>query len=160
MSPLILSGEVLENAELDISADEGKRRVSMIREGEGLADLVSDLNDQAVLLTDFRPRFEAIRVDVDAESQKAAKLRDDLQAALAEEDVAKTLTGYKELRDRIFTLTKRSLQELRAFASFAFRKDKTNSRRNLFTSSYIRRKKSQRKRGASATVENTTGTTP
>jgi hypothetical protein len=121
----------------------GLDRISMIREGEGLPDLVSDLGDLALLFTDFRPEFVAIKTDVDGDAAKAAKTAFDLKTVLATEDVAKTLTGNKELRDRIYTLTARALDEVRSFATHAFRHDKTNARRNLFTSAYLRRKRNR-----------------
>jgi hypothetical protein len=126
---------------------EGQRRLQVIREGDSMADLVADLQDLGVLITDARPLFEAINMNVDETAALAAKLSKDLQTALSTEDVAKSLSNSKEMRDRVFTLTKENLSEVRLFADFAFRKDKTNNRRSLFMSAYNRRKYLKRKNG-------------
>ena len=73
----------------------GQERLALIREGDGLADLLSDLNDQAVLITDYAREFEAINWDIEAESERAAAARDALQSAISEESVGKSLTGYR-----------------------------------------------------------------
>jgi hypothetical protein len=117
----------------------GQRRISLIREGEGLADLIADLKDLALLITDFKALFLEINLDVDQAPKQAVQLAGDLQNVLSTEKVGKTLTGYKALRDRCYTLTKESLEEVRSFAARAFRKDKTDTRKNLFTSAYLRR---------------------
>lgn len=140
---------LLEAADLALrNVPDAAGRLSLIREGEGLADLSSDLTDLTVLLTDYRTEFNAIRMDVDASADKTAALQVGLKSAMAEEDVAKTLSGYKEMRDRCFVLVHRDLQEIRAFARFAFRDDKGNSRRFLFASTYTRRRDRKARRAA------------
>ncbi len=130
----------------------GLRRLEIIREGDSLPDLIADLQDLAVLITDARPLFEAINMDVDESSAKASRLSKDLQKTLATAEVAKTLSNSKEMRDRIYTLTKESLKEIRLFAAFAFRKDKSNNRRSLFTSAYLRRKNRKYKNRVQAPI--------
>ncbi len=119
---------------------EGQRRLETIREGDGIPDLVSDLDLFTLLLTEAKTLFEAIHIDVEEQANRAGGMRDSLRKVLAEEDVAKALSGSKEMRDRIYTLVKDKQQELRMFASFAFRDDKTNKRRGLFASSYLRKR--------------------
>lgn len=92
-----------------------------------------------------------INLDVDAEATRAAALRDKLKELIADEKVAKSLKGYKELRDRIYVLTRDSLAEIRCFAEYAFRKDKTEARRKLFVSAFRKRKRSRRKSNPSGT---------
>ncbi|MBI5498022.1 MAG: hypothetical protein HY904_23675 [Deltaproteobacteria bacterium] len=124
---------------------EALARLSRIREGDGLPDLIQDGVDCAVLLTDARPLFEAINFNVDA---MAAQLSGDakaLQDALAKEDAVRTLTGSKDIRDRVYTLVLGPLGDLRMFAAYAFRNDRNNTRRNAFTSGYVRRKNGKRK---------------
>ena len=130
---------------------EGQRRLETIREGDGIPDLVSDLDLYTLLLTEAKPLFEAICINVDEQANRAAGMRDSLRKVLAVEDVAKALSGSKEMRDRIYTLVKEKQQELRMFASFAFRGDKTNKRRGLFASSYLR-KRNRRARAKTQTA--------
>ncbi|MBN2525544.1 MAG: hypothetical protein JXR76_04060 [Deltaproteobacteria bacterium] len=133
--------DVLAGAALALRNDtDGQRRVAEIKEGEGLADLMDDLRNLAVLVTDKRSFFEAIRVDVDAVSAEALAKSEGLQTMLSEEDVARSMTNSKEMRDRVFTLAKDALREIRLFAAYAFRKDKSNNRRLIFTSAYMRRR--------------------
>ncbi len=129
-------------------------RLSAIREGEGLADLVMDLGDLAVLITDRKDLYTAVNLDPDDLAQSAAGFRNDLQSGLAEEDVAKTLSGYKDTRDRCFVLAKQALQEVRAFAKFAFRDDTTNVRRGLFFSTYTRNRDRRSRRNRLETALN------
>jgi hypothetical protein len=117
-----------------------KRRLAAIRKGSSLAHVAASLGDLAVLLTDAKSSYRAINLDAKAEAAKAAKLGEQLRAALAQEEVAKSLSGSKEMRDRSFTLSKAAIKELREFALFAFRKDKTDTRRQLFSSGYLRKR--------------------
>ena len=69
------------------------------------------------------------------------------------------MSTAKELRDRLYTLTLEPIRELRAFADFAFRKDRGNNRRFAFTSTYIRRRDRRAARvraAAAAAVASTT----
>jgi hypothetical protein len=134
---------------------EGQRRLATIREGDGIPDMVSDLDLFTLLLTEARPLFKAICINSDEQANKAAGMRDSLRKGLAEEDIAKALSGSKEMRDRIYTLAKEKQQEIRMFASFAFRGDKTNKRRGLFASSYLR-KRDRRARAKAAAAATTT----
>jgi len=72
----------------------------------------------------------------------------------AQEGVARSLSGSKEMRDRVYTLSRESIAELRVFASFAFRNDKTDRRRQLFTSAYIRRRNRRNRRAAAEQSSN------
>jgi hypothetical protein len=162
VADLIEAGEAereehLSAADLALRHDDaGLERIGLIREGEGLADLTADLGDLALLMTDFRDAFKAIKVDAKAAAGSAVSMQKRLQQALAEERVGKSLKGYKELRDRIWALSKFELSELRAFSTRAFRKDKTNARRHLFTSTYTRRR-DQRARRKRAEAQATSG---
>lgn len=144
-----LRGEALATADLALrNNNDGQWRLSNIRDGEGLADTVADMNDLAVLVRDAAPQFEAIKVDAPAMATQLETLGKSLQEALVREDVAKSLSTDKELRDRFYTLSLEPLRELRAFADFAFRKDKGNNRRFAFTSAYKRRHVRKHRRAA------------
>ena len=62
--------------------------------------------------------------------------------------MGKTLSAAKDTRDRVFTLADDAISEIRAYAKFAFRKDRSPSRINLFTSDYNRRRNQRRRRAA------------
>ena len=129
-------------------SQEGQERMSRIREDDGLEDLASDMGDVAALLVDARHLFEAINYPVDETSTRAAELRDLIRKNLSTEDVGKTLSAAKDTRDRVFTLADEAITEIRSFAKFAFRKDRSPSRKNLFVSGYSRRKNQRRRRVA------------
>ena len=142
-----LREDLMAGATLALRNDtDGQRRVAEIREGEGLADLIDDLRNLSILITEKRSLFEAINMDVDTMATKASETSQGLQQMLSEEDVAKSLTNSKEMRDRVYTLAKDALKEIRLFAAYAFRKDKSNNRRLVFTSAYMRRKNRRRNR--------------
>ncbi|MBN2528934.1 MAG: hypothetical protein JXR76_21270 [Deltaproteobacteria bacterium] len=136
---------------------EGQRRLAEIREGEGLADLVDDLRNLAVLIKDKRALFEAIHMDVDITAAEAAEKGESLQRMLSEEDVARSLVNSKEMRDRVYTLAIDALKEIRLFAAYAFRKDKSNNRRMIFTSAYMRRRNRKHRTKMAAAMGDTTG---
>jgi len=133
---------------------EGRARLSMIRENEGMPDVIADLRDLAIMLTDFPESFEAIRVNVEKNVRASSELGAKLQVQLAQERVNGTISNSKELRDRAYTLAREGVSELRAYASFAFRDDATDSRRGRFLSSYHRtRGKRQRQNARASRVE-------
>jgi hypothetical protein len=85
--------DLLDASDLALRKEaKGKERLSLIREGEGLPDLIADLSDLAVLVTDYRPLYEAIHLDVDGSSNQAVALGKELKSALAEEKVGKSLS--------------------------------------------------------------------
>ena len=116
-----------------------------------MPDLVADLFDLAQLLRDAPEPFAAIKVDAHAMADALDKTGRQLQNSLAQEDAKKSMSSTKELRDRFYTLALEPLRDLRAFADFAFRKDKGNNRRFAFTSAYIRRR--DRKARAKTKIE-------
>lgn len=135
-----LVSDTLAAGDLALRDDaEGKKRLEAIRQGTGLADRVADLTDLSVLVTDEREKFAAIHMPVDARAAELADVAKTLQKLLAEEDAAKTNGTGKEMRDRFYTLVLEPLDELRAFARYAFRNDSSDRRRNAFGSSYARR---------------------
>ncbi len=119
---------------------QGLEQLAEIRKQNDIPDLISDLTDLATLLTDKKSLFEALRMDVEAESKRVQAMRKTLQRAHSEKSVAKPMAMDREIRDRIFTLAVNTAEELRAFGTFAFKKDKTDKRRTLFTSDYSREK--------------------
>ena len=136
-----LREEILDCAILALRKDaEGQRRLTEISEGERLKALISDLRNLAVLLVDKRALFEAIHINVDKLAAAADQKSRALQTMLTDEDSERTLVDNSEMRDRIFVLAKDALKEIRLFAAFAFRKDKSNRRRQIFTSAFMRRK--------------------
>lgn len=119
---------------------EGQQRLSAIREGEGLADLVQDGVALGLLLTDAAPLFAAIKFDAEGTARQLTELAGSLQQELSREEAGKTLSTGKDMRDRLYTLCLHPLAELRSFATFAFRNDRNNTRRFAFTSAYNRRR--------------------
>ena len=150
-------GDALAASDLALrKSSEGQRRLSKIREGEGLPDMVADLFDLAQLLRDAPEPFAAIKVDAGAMAEALDKTGRQLQNSLAQEDAKKSMSSTKELRDRFYTLTLEPLRDLRAFGDFAFRKDKGNNRRFAFASAYIRRRNSRARSRAKTTEAKTT----
>lgn len=141
---------------------DGQRRVSNIREGEGLPDLVADQHDLALLLMDTAPLFTAVKLDPHKMSAQHKEMAGKLEAGLSQEEAQKSVSTAKELRDRLYTLCLEPIREIRAFADFAFRKDRGNNRRFAFTSAYMRRANRRRARlaKAAATAAVTVMTTP
>jgi hypothetical protein len=134
-----LAEDLLAAGDLALRDDrQGQRNLAGIREREGIPDLIADLTDLAVLLTEKKPLFEAIHLDVETQSRQAAAMREKLQTAHAEESVNKGQTMDREIRDRIYTLAVETAEELRAYGTYAFKKDKTDKRGVLFTSDYSR----------------------
>ena len=115
-----LRRELLMAADLACRDDrELLKRIENIREGDGLADLVSDAGAGALLLTDARAKFEAIGFNVDTVAAELADSGAALEGVLAKEIASKTLVEHKATRDRAFTLAANALAELRLFATYA-----------------------------------------
>ena len=153
-----LRGEALAMSDLALrNSLDGQRRLANIREGEGLADTIADLLDLSLLLSDAGDLYRAIKADPAEWSERLARTAKSLQEMLAQEHAEKTLSIDKELRDRFYTLCLEPLREMRAFAAFAFRKDKDNNRRFIFSSAYLR-KRIRRYRSEQRTTPHIAGT--
>ena len=150
---IALRNESLAVMDLALRANnEGLSRLAKIREGDGLPDVVADIFDLALLTRDASEHVSAVRVDPAAHADALDKTGKDLQRALSQEDAKKSLSNTKEVRDRYYTLTLEPLRDLRAFAAFAFRKDKGNQRRAAFVSGYTRRQNSRARNRRAAAV--------
>ncbi|MBI5494848.1 MAG: hypothetical protein HY904_07445 [Deltaproteobacteria bacterium] len=136
-----LRQDALETGDLALAKDpEGRDRLSAIREGEGLDDLVADLVDLVVLVTDKRALFAAKKYDVDGTSAAMGEAAGKLRTALAREGATRGASDAKDTRDRIYTALLEPLGELRAHGRHAYRKDRNNTRRAAYLSTYIRRR--------------------
>ena len=134
--------DVLAVADLALRRSrDGLARLANIREGEGLADLAADLRDLAVLVRDADDAFAIVNEDADALADRLKKLSKKLNEALADEDAGRVVSSSKDRRDRLVVLVKDAIEEVRAYARVAFRKDTTNERRGAFMSVAARRKK-------------------
>ena len=113
---------------------------------------MADQLDLAQLVRDASPQFAAIRMDPVDLATRLEQTGKQLQEGLSQEEAQKSLSNTKELRDRFYTLCLEPLREMRAFADFAFRKDRSNNRRFAYTSAYKRRinRKTLRNRAAAA----------
>lgn len=87
-----LRSEALAMADLALrNSGEGQRRLSGIREGEGLADQVADLLDLALLFRDANELFATVKIDASDMASKLEAGSSELQNALAKEDAQKSL---------------------------------------------------------------------
>ncbi len=113
--------------------------IEKLREGTGIADLLTDGDDTAKLLDDHSARFPA---DGDYNPGAAASDLRDLTARVRAGQIGfhldTTQAKLVETRDRAFAWCDELLTEIRAAARFAFRKDKATASR--FTSAYVRRR--------------------
>ena len=149
-----LRGEALAMSDLALrNSLDGQRRLANIREGEGLADLVADLFDLSLLIRDAEELYRAIKVETTEWSDRLARTAKSLQDMQSKEHAEKTLSIDKELRDRFYTLCIEPLREMRAFAAYAFRKDKsTKNLRFIFSSAYQRDANHRRSKNTAPTV--------
>jgi hypothetical protein len=106
----------------------GHVRLNAVCGGEELDNLVSDLRTLEEIFLEFRPAFAAIKLNVNIEVERLAGAREDLEGVLREEPAGEHSTGHRNMRDRIAVLLRRDLDEMLAFARFAFRYDRSTSR--------------------------------
>ncbi len=134
--------DVLAVADLALRRSrDGLGRLANIREGEGLADLAADLRDLAGLVSDAEDAFALVNEDAVLVSDRLKKLGKKLSDALADEDGGRVVSSSRDRRDRLVVLVRDALEEVRAYARVAFRKDFTNERRGAFTSVAARRRR-------------------
>lgn len=121
------------------------KRVKAIREGHGHSDMVQDLNDLAVLGKSEEPLLVQINFDM-GELETARTLSDKLSTLLAQSNGERTSPNdAKELRDRMYTLLKTVVDEVRDCGKFVFWKDER--KRRQYSSAYKRRMRNKQKQG-------------
>lgn len=124
------------------------KRVKAIREGYGHSDMVQDLNDLAILGKSEEPLLVQINFDM-GELETARTLSDELATLLAQSNGERTNPNEaKELRDRMYTLLKTAVDEVRDCGKYIFWKDER--KRRQYSSAYLRRMKSKYKESVEA----------
>lgn len=94
-----------------------------IQEGNGLADLVQDLRELAVMVEQNKAAFEKAGLDPDAKAARARAVSSQLTVYVATRRSAdRANAGALETRDRAATLLADTMAEIRACAAFALRK--------------------------------------
>ncbi len=121
--------------------DEQKlNRISDIKEGEGGANLVQDLNDIHVFGTENQASLDAINFDfanITAAGEMAVKMGD----LLSIKDSSSSRDERKDIRDKAFSIVKDMVDEVYACGQYVFWKDE--ERKKLYASAY-RRKRSRK----------------
>lgn len=121
--------------------------LSVVQGGEGVADLVQDLEDLAALLTQHVPSFEADQsFDAPAQAEAARGLAAEIRAGVSQSRDASAQQGAKSLRDRAFTHLDDLSARVREAGRYAFRGEPATAAR--FTSAYKRRKRRRAAGGA------------
>jgi len=104
--------------------DDLLEKVSMIAEGYGHADMIQDLNDAAVLARENEALIRAIGKD-ESFWEKGALLSDEMADLRARANGEKYEENQNKLmRDRMYTLLKQDVDEVKACGKYVFRKDK------------------------------------
>lgn len=117
--------------------DDLLNRVSAIADGTGHADMIQDLNDLSVLGKDNTELLTAINFDL-SQLDDAAAMAEEMSTLLSQVNVDRTkLNEDKLIRDKAYTLTKTSLDEIRACGQYLFWRDK--DRLKGYASEYHRR---------------------
>lgn len=119
-----------------------------IVEGEGVADLIQDLNDVAALFDQKRAAFANDKtIDLSARIEEARSLADELAAGTSNERLDTEQANAIELRNRAYSQLDQLVSRLREAGRYAFREQEEVRRR--FASRYLKRK-GQRAKAAPA----------
>jgi hypothetical protein len=114
--------------------------LSAIAVGEGVADLIQDLNDLAELVSRKRQAFAGdTTFDAARAAEEARSLASELAAGTSSERLVGDQAAAKALRDRAYTHLDDLVAELREAGQYAFRKDARL--RQQFSSPYLRRRR-------------------
>jgi hypothetical protein len=112
--------------------------LSVIQEGEGVADLVQDLDDLAMLIVQYLPAFASDQsFDAPARAEEARTLGAEIRAGLSQTRQPGAQDASKDLRDRAFSYLDDLTSRVRESARYAYRKEPAFSAR--FASAYKRR---------------------
>lgn len=121
-----------------------------ILEGEGVDDLIQDLNDLAELVENHADAFSRDKsFEARAEIENARNLAAELEAGVSAERLGSTREQAKQIRDRAYSYLDDQVTELREAGRYAYRDDA--KMRTRFYSEYLRRR---RRRSAQTTQPN------
>jgi len=142
-----LRENIIDNMEFAYRHDERLlEKLDDIKEGASHADAIQDLANLAVLGKENQPPLQAINFDIRL-CDKAAETADRMAGVLAAVNgLAYTDDSNKIIRDQAFTLLKETVDEIRSYGKFVFRKDAKLSQdyaskyRRVRMASYRRRK--------------------
>lgn len=122
--------------------------IGAISEGEGVADLIQDLNDLAALLDSRRAAFEADKTfDAATKSEEARSKAAELQAGTSLDRLSTNQIDARSTRDRAFSLLASLVADVREAGRYAFRNEEAI--RTRFLSAYLQ----QRRRRQSAAAD-------
>jgi len=110
---------------------DGQARLDAVSHGEGIADIVADLEALAALARDADLALAAINEDAESLARGLDKAKKAVESAAAKEG-GRLVSSSKDTRDRLAVLVEDAIDEIRAFAAVAFRADPTNERRGAF----------------------------
>ena len=126
-----------------------------IVDGEGVADLVQDLLDLAMLITRHLPHFDADQsIDAPAQAESARSLASEIAEGLSQGRADDTQRDAKLLRDRAHTHLAMIVTDIRRAGRYAFRDDPRQVA--AFTSDYLHRRRAIARRRAATTDAATT----
>ena len=116
-----------------------------VREGEGHADLLADLETLALFIQEHADRFKRDKTFDPAETIEQLKQgREELREELAEDRSDESHERALDERNRAFMVLDEILDDLRDHGRFAFRHDR--QRRAYFVNAYERRKRRRTRR--------------
>lgn len=129
-----------------------------IAQGEGVADLVQDLLDLAMLIGRHEAAFDGDDTfDAAAQAEASRSTAAEISAGLSEARTPGDHQSAKLLRDRAYTHLDGLMTELREAGRYAFRKEP--QRAAAFTSEHLRRERRRARRRATARAVAGAGTT-
>ncbi len=139
-----LRDELLSAARWNLRNDRAAMgTLSAISEGEGVADLVQDLNDLGELIERKRDAFAGdATFDAPASAEAARSVASEISVGAGVAKIDGESAEARDLRDRAYTLLAQLMEEIREAGRHAYRDDERM--RKHFTSRYLERKRRAR----------------
>ncbi|MCX4243132.1 hypothetical protein [Paraliomyxa miuraensis] len=126
--------------------------VDAVMQGEGIVDLIQDLQDLAALVAEHEAGFDADDTfDASAQAEAARSTAEELSAGLSESRTPGDHEAAKDLRDRAYSHLATLVANVREAGRYAFRKDPR--RAAAFGSAYVRRIKARSRRRTAERTE-------